>query len=260
MVSGLALTVVSAFGALLPAALLLTIARGRGAVERSAAALAVLVPVWYVAVILVMPTPANRDYTEYGHRSFVFGYAALAALAGAAIGRRLLASVGDSTRARLVLAVCVLPIVLVLGALVPWRQAGDIQQRWGAQFSTVPMAPDAIAAASYIRAHSSPGEYVLSSDEDPLAIFVGLTERPAFVSRRELFRLLGGSAAALAGKRAYEHAALPGIADFEQLRTAAQQLGIAWYIVAGPDDPHGPTTARSRCGYCGSAVRVYHLR
>jgi len=259
IVSGLALTLIGAFGAMLPAAMALAIARGRGALDRRPAALAVLVPVLYVAVVLLMPTPAHGDYTEYGHRAFVCAYAVLAAFVGAAIGRRMRPVAPRSAIAR-ILTASALAIALACAALVPWRQGREIQQRWGPQFSVVPMAPDAIAAASYIRAHSSPGDHILASNEDPRAMFVGLTERPAFLSRSDLFRRLGGTAAALADARAAEHTALTRIVDYDDLRGAARKLGISWYIAGASDNPLWPAALKAHCNYCGSDLRVFDLR
>jgi len=206
-----------------------------------------------------MPTPAHGDYTEYGHRAFVFAYALLAAFVGAALGRRVLALPAVSMPMR-VLAASTLSIALAAAAVVPWRQSRTIQQRWGPQFAVVLMPPEAIAAASYVYAHSSPGESILVWNEDPLAMFVALTERPAFVSRSELFRQLGGAAAALVAARAEEHAALERIVDYEELRAAARVLGISWDIADATATASWSPSLKARCRYCGSSLLVLDLR
>jgi hypothetical protein len=143
---------------------------------------------------------------------------------------------------------------------VPWTNARHIQQRWAGQFSTVLITPDAIAAAGYLRAHSARGEHVLASNEDPRGLLVGLTERPAFVSRTPLFERLGGTAGALAAQRSHEHATLASVTRFEELRNFGREHGVAWYVLFRGDMPSWPATLTANCRYCGPDIRVFDLR
>ena len=145
------------------------------------------------------------------------------------------------------------------GALVPLKMGPHLQQRWGPHFSLIPVRVEDFEAARFVRRQSRPGEYVLAADNDPIGVFVGLTERTAWLSRRELYRRIGGPTGALAAERAAAHDALAPL-TFEQLQSFGRSRGLRWYVANTPASQLWPAAVTSRCAYCGREIQVYDLR
>jgi hypothetical protein len=213
----------------------------------------------HVAVILLVPTPAHGDITDFGHRPFVLVYIVFAALVGTAAGRAIsdwsVRTYGSERNGLLVLFA-----VGLAGCIVPWKMGARLQQSWVSIHSMIPISQDDFRAGRFVRAHSSSRDIVLAEDTDPLAVFVALTERAAFLSRVELFRSLGGTAAAIATERSASLAPLSSVSRFEELVSYGRRYGVGWYIANGSASRHWPVEVRSHCVYCGPSVDVFDLR
>jgi len=90
-------------------------------------------------------------------------------------------------------------------------------------------------------------------------VFVGLTERVAFLSRLDLYQRFGGSIAELAAERAAANAGLAP-ATFEVLQTFGRSHGVQWYVANTPSSQQWPSAVIQHCAYCSEAVQVYDLR
>ena len=185
-------------------------------------------------------------------------YAVAAASVGAA-GGRLLAEWSNQTYGNETPGLVVLAAVMTAGSLVPLKMGPHVQQRWGPQFSLIPIRVEDFAAGRFVRRHSTPGEYVLTADDDPLGLFVSLTERAALLSRRDIYQRIGGATGALAAERAAEHDTLAP-ATFERLQSFGRSRGLRWYVANTPASQQWPAAVTSRCAYCGRGIQVYDLR
>lgn len=212
-----------------------------------------------LTVILVVPTPAHGDITDFGHRPFVLVYLVFAALTGAALGRRV-ADWTSRTGLREGQALAAASLLVGAALVLPWQQSARVQQRWVPQYATMILSADAVRAGAYIREHGLPGEQILAASEDHYARYVALSERRAYLSRGSLFQILGPPASDAAVARAGMHARLGAAPTFEQLRAFGQHEGIAWYVADLPATHQWPADTVDRCAYCGDELRVYDLR
>jgi len=212
-----------------------------------------------LTVILVVPTPAHGDVTDFGHRSFVLVYLVIAGLSGAGLAR-LAAEWSLRATASRGVAMVALGVVGAVGLWVPWHDGARIQQWWVPQYATLPVPPDAFPAAAYVRAHAAPGDEILAASADPYAMFVALTERRAYLSRPALFRQLGPESAQAAEARGLAHAALGPGPTFEALRQFGRTEGVGWYIADVAETHRWPEATVTQCAWCGDTLRVYDLR
>ena len=212
-----------------------------------------------LSVILLVPTPAHGDPTDWGHRSFVLVYLAFAALAGAAVGRRLATWLGASSDRELrQLTAAALGFVVLL--TVPWQLGARVQQRWVPDYATMSMPREAGLAGAYVRAHAGAADQILAASEDPYAMHVALAERRAWLSRASLFQQLGADSAASANERLAAHKGLGAAPSWHVLQAFGRAQGVAWYIADTPATQHWPAEITGRCAYCGDEMRVYDLR
>jgi hypothetical protein len=90
-------------------------------------------------------------------------------------------------------------------------------------------------------------------------VFVGLTERVAFLSRPGLYERLGGAINEMATGRAAANARLTPV-TFDELQTFGRSHGVQWYVANTPASQQWPPAVTGHCAYCGRAVQVYDLR
>ena len=257
-VIGYAMLLVSACGLTIPALVVVWLGDMLGKAGHRVLLFPIALVLTHIAVILVVPTAASGDLSDFGHRPFVLIYAVAAASVGAA-GGRLLSGWSNRTWGRESPAWAVLAGVMIVGSLVPLKMGAHLQQRWGAHLAQVPVRHEDFDAGRFVRVHSTPGDYVLTADSDPNGVFVGVTERTAWLSRRDLYRRLGGATGALAAERAAAHDALAPL-TFEQLQSFGRSRGLRWYVANTPASQRWPAAVTSRCAYCGRGVQVYDLR
>jgi hypothetical protein len=256
---GYVMMLLAGCGVLVPAFAVIWLAGGLRSLGRGVALIPLALVLAHAAVVLVLPTPAHGDITDFGHRPFVLVYIVFAALVGTAVGRAISNwSVRTSARERN--GLLLLFAVGLAGCTVPWKMGARLQQSWVSIHSMIPISQDDFRAARFVRAHSSPGDTIVAEDTDPLAMFVALTERGAFVSRPELFGSLGGTVAATATERAASLAALSSVSRFEELVSYGRRYGVGWYIANGSASRDWPVDVRSHCAYCGPTVEVFDLR
>ena len=257
--AGYALFLPAMLGVILPAVVAISLTGTRARVRWPPVAIPVALILSHVSVTLLVPTPSHGDVTEAGHRSFVLIYAVLGATVGAAAARVLTElSIRWFRTERIGLAaLCALGLT---GLAVPHVIGRDVQQRWSPRSAAVPIGRDAFGAGTFVRNRSNRGEQVLAATEDPLAAYVALTERGAFLARRDLFRRVGADAAAIVNARSVEHASLTGVSTFEALQAFGRRSGVGWYIADTAATRLWPGAIRERCSYCGETIQVYDLR
>jgi hypothetical protein len=222
------------------------------------AAIPVALVLSHVSVILGAPAPAHGDVTDLAHRPFVLIYIVFASLVGAVAGRELARwSERRHGSDRQGLA-AVLGLSLV-GCVVPLKMGANLQQRWVSNYSLIPIRKEDFEAANFVRSNSKPGEQVLTASADPLAMFVALTERGAFLSRRDLFTLLGGPSDKIARERSAAAPSLSGLKNFEELASFGRSHGVRWYIADSPESQLLPRQLKERCAYCGETVLAFKL-
>ncbi len=257
-VIGYAMLLVSACGIMIPALVFVWLGDLLGPTGRRVLLFPIALVLTHIAIILLVPTAAYGDVSDFGHRPFVLIYAVAAATVGAA-GGRLLSGLSNQGFGRESPAWVALAGMMIAGSLVPLTMGAQLQQRWGPHLAQVPVRDGDFEAGRFVRRNSTPGEYVLAADNDPLGLFVGLTERTAWLSRRELYRRLGGATGALAAARGAEHDALAPL-TFEQLQAFGRSRGLRWYVANTPASQLWPAAVTSRCAYCGRGIQVYDLR
>lgn len=234
-----------------------------GGALRPLGAGAALVPLALVlanlSVILLVPTPAHGDPTDWGHRSFVLVYLAFAGLAGAAMGRLVARRVGTSPEAERQQVTAAGLIVAAL-LVVPWQLGARVQQRWVPEYATMALPREARLAGAHIRAHAGETDQILAASQDPYAMHVALAERRAWLSRASLFQQLGADSAAAANARLDAHKALGPAPTWQVLQAFGRAQGVAWYIADTPATQAWPVEVTGHCVFCGGQVRVYDLR
>jgi len=255
---GYAMLIVCVLGIMIPALLVVLLGGALGEAGQRAARFTLALVLAHIAVILFVPTAAHGDLSEFAHRPFVLIYAVISALVGAGIGRQLtswsMRSYGSESPGLVTLVG-----LMIVGCLVPLTMGPGLQQRWGPHLARVPVRSEEFDAGRWVRRRSTQGEHVLVADNDPLAVFVGLTERVAFLSRLDLYQRFGGSIAELAAERAAANAGLAPV-TFEELQTFGRSHGVQWYVANTPSSQQWPSAVIQHCAYCGGAVQVYDLR
>ena len=257
-VIGYAMLLVSACGLMIPALVVVLLSGMLGKAGYRVLLFSIALVLAHVAIILFVPTAASGDLSDLGHRPFVLIYAVAAASVGAA-GGRLLDGWSKRAYGNDWPGLAVLCGVMMAGSLVPLKMGADLQQRYGSRFSLIPIRAEDFEAGRFVRRHSSPGDYVLAADNDPLAVFVAVAERTAWLSRRELYQQLSGATGALAAERAAAHDALAPL-TFEQLQSFGRSRGLRWYVANTPASQRWPAAVTGRCAYCGGGIQVYDLR
>jgi hypothetical protein len=257
-VIGYAMLLVSACGLTIPALVVVWLGDMLGKAGHRVLLFPIALVLTQIAIILIVPTAAHGDLSDFGHRPFVLIYAVAAASVGAA-GGRLLARRSNHTYGSELPGLAVLAGLMIAGSLVPLRMGPHLQQRWGSHFALIPVRAEDFEAGRFVRGHSSPGEYVLAADNDPIGVFVGLTERTAWLSRRDLYQRIGGATGAIAAERAAAHDALAPL-TFEQLQSFGRSRGLRWYLANTPASQLWPAAVTRRCAYCGRGIQVYDLR
>jgi hypothetical protein len=252
------LMLVTFLGVMAPIAGLLPLMTRGSRARWRVASIPIALMLFQLGIIIVMPIPTYDTKDDFGHRSFVLTYALTAAIIGATATNRFLE--GTAGRRR-ILRTIVVVAVAAAGVAVPVRLGRGIQQRWGGGlFATIAMPSDAIRIARRVRAQSMRGDVVQTSSADPVAMFVALCERQAFVSRPALYASTQGGAGDLARSRLQVLSALNGISSLDQLREFGRANQIAWYLLERPDLAVWPAGFKDRCDSCGPSVLAFDLR
>jgi len=236
---GYALLLLASLGAILPSIFFVTVFRNRIRMGWRVEVLPFALLAVYLVLIIIMPSAANGDITEYNHRPFVLVYAVLLTFLMSSLVAICRNYFSQYPRCKKAAYGCVL-ILSIAGIAVPWHFGHNIQQgrqSWTSQYTSIPVSADRVKATRFIREHALPGDRVLSSDEDPFALTVALTEKQALVSRERHFRTVGGALGRLADNRFLAHRQLRTIVNFEDLTHFAKQYHVRWYLLRSGDMP-----------------------
>ena len=259
---GYALLLLASLGVIFPLIIAVTILLGRSSHgQPTVHMIPVVLLVVYFALIIVMPTPVHGDVTDFGHRPFLLVYAILLTM--------LVSWAVIFVREHTLLIknknfVCIsLLAVAMVGVAGIWQSGINIQQSslsWGASYAIVPVSTDMINSTQYIRNHALSGDHVLSSDEDPLAIVVALTEKPAYLSRKDLFSMIGGSIGEVFTKNSLMHRQLGNISSYAELVEFGRSNKVDWYLLRLNDMPNWPKALLDRHAFQSGDILAFDLR
>lgn len=259
---GYPMLMLAELGALLLALPLLSLARMlRGQFRWRIDCIPYVLLIVHSLIVFLLPTPANGDITEWSHRSFVLVYAVIIVLEAIWV-LGLLQSMQIARRHAQGAGVLVM-LLGGLGLMTPWHFGKNAQYgslRDGPTACRTPISADLFAATGFIRQHAGPADRLQSSDSDPIALDVALTDRQAYVSRLPLYEKLGGNLKQLAAARAAENAALANIGSYEELRGFGRKAGVRWYLLRESDMPAWPVSLRGRSVFASGTIRIFDLQ
>ena len=258
VLAGIVLLLVAAFGAALPASIVVAAYRMRRGGDWRIEAIPLGLLAAYLAMIFGLPTMEYGDYTEFSHRPFVLIYAFI--LVTTVVG---LSGVADELcprhpRVRLSMFAAIWLLALI-GTVSAVSAGSDIQLSWGTS-AGLSMPQGLQMACGYIRAHSHGADNVLSSDGDPRAVVAALSERPSFLSRGKFFRLLAGTTGNIADSRVRLLADLHAIKDYRQLQDFGRAHEIQWYLLCRRDRVTAGPELLKNCVWSVDGYYVFDLR
>jgi hypothetical protein len=225
-----------------PAPLLLAAAVGlwilawrRGALERFDAVLPATL-FWGCVLILLGPTPPHGDYTEWRQRGFPLVNLLLIAWV-ALLAVRLFPRLA---------APRILALLACAATLVTWQQAAAWKAPrlgWAIQARELEIPGPIRAASAWLRAAARPDEAFTLSEVETTDILIdraveiaALSGVPAYLSRKTIFRRIGGPQAMVVEARDAQLRRLltsPRDVAMEELHRA----GVAFYVVLGGEGP-----------------------
>ncbi|MBM4208791.1 MAG: hypothetical protein FJ190_12620 [Gammaproteobacteria bacterium] len=153
--------------------------------------------------------------------------------------------------------------IFILISCVPWKYGINRQQgnlSWANQVTFQPISADKFRAAQYIHNHSLPSDRVQSSDEDPLALIVALTEKQALISRAQLHQVMGGNQAKLASNYLQAHRLLKNISTYYELIDFGLKHNVRWYLLNLNDMPSWSENIRNYAKFRSGDILVFNLK
>lgn len=261
---GYGLLLIAALGLIFPIALVWIIKKLSVREEWQISIIPLVLLLSCFMIIVCLPVPADGDFTNFGHRLFVLLYAVFLTIL---IAWTRVAYAQMATRYGLSKHVgfAVVFLLILGGVTVPWVYGKNIQQPdlrpdWAHNITITPILSDLFKAASYIQQHSSLQDKVLSSNLDPLALVVTLTERQAFLSREALYRALKGESGRVFALRKTEFERLKNISNYEELRAFGTKNNIQWFLKYPRDMPGWSQNLLNCSVYESGGIRIYDLR
>jgi hypothetical protein len=212
-------------------------------------------------MIVLLPVPADGDFSNFGHRQFVLIYIVSMVLL---VYWVVLASKDFISKYQLTsnVKIAIISFLLLVGVSVPWINGQGIQQpnNWALGI-TSNLIPEALFnATSYIRQNSQIQDWVLSSNLDPLAKVVSLTERSAFLSRESLHQRLGGEYAQIYKLRKVEFEHINNFKKFADLKSFGLKNNVKWFLKY-PNEMQGWTSSILHCAIFESGgYSVFNLQ
>jgi hypothetical protein len=262
VIVGYVLLLFASLGAILPLVFIAAICTRRSKMGWRVDMIPFVLLAAYFATIISFPTPANGDMSEYGHRPFLLVYAILLSM----LVSWMVISAKEfipKTRKAIIIGAPVAVLVVLFGLAVIWHYGENIQQyglSWEPNFANTPISADMFKASQFIRNNSLPGQRVLSSDEDPLAIVVALTEKQAFISRMDVYRNVGENAWEVYSDHALAHKRLKNITSFKELLDFGRKNNVQWYLLRIRDMPKWPKRLLDKNTFHSGGLMVFDLR
>jgi hypothetical protein len=211
----------------------------------------------YCIVILVFPASNAADSTEFPHRPFALVYAVLAVWIGTWLVDLLWDGVGGASQ-RPLAAIGMASVLMMLA--VPWILGPGIQaepQAWAQRLSLTRIPAGLANSAAFIRRHAKPGDVVLSSNLDPWSINAALTERPAFVSLSEPFKVSDNRN--LLANRTGIFWTMRNASEFGEISAIANRNGIDWYLLREGEEGSWSDSVLSRAVFNQDGYFVFQF-
>lgn len=202
----------------------------------------------YSLLILLAPTGLNTDASELKHRHFILLYAIVGAWSVTRITQWISQFAVRGRRVEYVLwsaSAAMLVLTIALGRDVNPGKPSFIHMPWANGFFGVPVAPGIVQAGAYIRVHSERGDLMIMSGEAMRGYIqsrqtelISFADVATYLGRTELLEKQGGSASALAGRRAAEVNSVVTATAWATACHRLNQMGVRWYVENQPGLPN----------------------
>jgi hypothetical protein len=217
------------------------------------------VSVTAIAIFLLMTFGLSGDLrsSELIHRPFVWTYWLVASLTA---GR--LFSIAAERCLRFATAIVIVSIVSLM--LVPVRYGSGLQPgKWpGAKaYSSLRLDRGLVESAHYIRSQPPTNAVAQDSHLEKLLILGGLSERPSFAARPEMWKL-----ASKAFRESPYQARLRKLQSLEEatnipdLQRSVRETGIRWYLLHPGDSNVWPAEFRDHPSFESYGYKVYDMQ
>jgi hypothetical protein len=212
-----------------------------------------------VAILLLTTFGLSGDLrtSEMIHRPFVWAYWLVASLTA---GR--LFSIAAERRPRFATTVVIVSIVALM--LVPARYGSGLQPgKWlGAKaYSNLRVDRGLVECAHYIRSQPPTNAVAQDSHLEKLLILGGLSERPSFAARPEMWK--GVSKAFRESPYQAQLRKLKSLQEAENipdLQRSVLETGIRWYLLHPSDSSVWPAEFRDHPSFESNGYRVYDMQ
>jgi hypothetical protein len=214
-----------------------------------------------VAILLLMTFGIGRNGTadnayEFIQHPFIWAYW----LVGALTAGRLFSMVTERYL-RFATAVVIVSIAALM--LVPVRYGSGLQPgKWagGKAYSNLRVDRGLIECAHYIRSQPSANAVAQDSQQDKLLILGGLSERPSFAARLEMWKRASKAFRESYKAQLHKLQSLHEATNIPDLQRNVRETGIRWYV-AHPGDPNlWPAEFRDQPAFESNGYRVYDLQ
>ena len=215
-----------------------------------------------VAILLLMTFGIGRNGTsnnayEFIQHPFIWAYWIVGALTAGHLFSML-----PERYLRFATAIVIVSIAALM--LVPARYGSGLQPgKWPGAKAYSPLRVDRglVECAHYIRNQPPTNAVAQDSHQDKLLILGGLSERPSFAARLDMWKL-----ASKAFRQSSYKAQLHKLQKLQQannipdLQRSVRETGIRWYV-AHPDDPNiWPAEFRDQPAFESNGYRVYDMQ
>ena len=212
-----------------------------------------------IAIFLLMTFGLSGDLrsSELIHRPFVWTYWLVASLTA---GR--LFSIAAERCMRFATAIVIVSIVALM--LVPARYGSGLQPgKWpGAKaYSSLRLDRGLVESAHYIRSQPPTNAVAQDSHLEKLLILGGLSERPSFAARPEMWKL-----ASKAFRESPYQARLRKLQSLQEatnipdLQRSIRETGIRWYLLHPGDSNVWPAEFRDHPSFESDGYKVYDMQ
>jgi hypothetical protein len=214
-----------------------------------------------VAILLLMTFGIGRHGTsenayEFIQHPFIWAYW----LVGALTAGRLFSMVAERYL-RFATAIVIVSIAVLM--LVPARYGSGLQPgKWpGAKaYSNLRVDRGLVECAHYIRSQPPINAVAQDSHQDRLLILGGLSERPSFAARLEMWKRASKAFRESYKAQLHKLQTLYEATNIADLQRSVRETGIRWYV-AHPDDPNvWPAEFRDHPAFESNGYRVYDMQ
>jgi hypothetical protein len=215
-----------------------------------------------VATLLLMTFGIGRSGTsnnayEFIQHPFIWAYW----LVGALTAGRLFSMVAERY---LHFATAIVIVSIVALMLVPARYGSGLQPgKWpGAKaYSNLRVDRGLVECAHYIRNRPPTNAVAQDSHQDKLLILGGLSERPSFAARLEMWKLASKAFRESSYKaQLHKLQSLQQATNIPDLQRSVRETGIRWYLLHPGDSDVWPAEFRDHPVFESSGYRVYDMQ